>query len=56
MMEFLTEVVFGVLVLGMAIMWIPHELSIRALRKDLDQAREEIQELRGNDGERDTVA
>lgn len=50
MAEFLTEVVFGVLVLGMAAMWIPHELSIRRLRADLDAAREELQELRREDG------
>ena len=48
MAEFLTEVVFGVLVLGMAAMWIPHELSIRRLRADLDAAREEITEMKAS--------
>ena len=55
MAEFLTEVAFGVLVLGLAILWVPVGWRVRQIpqiRKDLDEARKEIQALRGGDGER----
>lgn len=51
MAEVITELVTGLLVLGLAALWIPHEVRIGRLRKELDAVREELSEMREADGE-----
>ena len=56
MVEALTEVVAGLVVLACAVLWIPHEISIRKLRADVDEAQEDIKELKRKDAKRDGLA
>ena len=54
MAEVITEFATGLLVLGLAALWVPVGWRVRLIpqiRKDLDKAQKEIAELRGDDDE-----
>ena len=46
MLSFVTEILFGFLVLGCAFIWWQHEIDLKAIARDFEEIKTELEELK----------